>query len=594
MLGVKIKKGVLSKTFYITFFVYVLTAFTSVIGFLIDGAIIGQYLGVNSIAAYGIISPLVSMFALIGIVLSAGSRSRFTRLIGEGETKKAVGIFSLSLLLSLLIALFIMIITIIFANPISKMLGASGNAANILPEAASYLIGVAIGLPAMNAVRTLNIYMTVDGNQKLSVISTVAMTVTNIILDLVVIFVIHGNMLGMGLTTSISYYVAFLILLLHFKRKNRLLNFSFKSINFKESFGIVKTGLPMGICYVGSTIRSILMNNMLAIVASSGAVAAYAVQRSADDFLNPVTIGIADTVALMAGILLGEHDKPQMKKLLKNSVSATFIFTLGISIIAFFLAPLFASIYIKNNPEALSFSIRAVRCYAIGMPFYGLNLIYMNYLQGIGKSKISSILGFVFECGLLVTISFIMLPMFKQEAIWLSFPVTQILTLLICGIITLINKLKDSNKKIKVWDKALLLPDDFDVDEKDRIDISINSEEEVMDLSKAAWNFCTEHGCDDKRRYIISLAIEELGTNIIKYGFRGSKKYSIDLRIIKKDNDYIVRIRDNCPLFDPKKQLELYSKEDLIHHTGIRMAFSLAKEVNYVSALNLNSLLIKI
>lgn len=88
MLEEKNEKGVLSKTFYITFFVYVLTAFTSVIGFLIDGAIIGQHLGVDSIAAYGIISPLVSMFALIGIVLSAGSRSRFTRLIGEGDIIK--------------------------------------------------------------------------------------------------------------------------------------------------------------------------------------------------------------------------------------------------------------------------------------------------------------------------------------------------------------------------------------------------------------------------------------------------------------------------------------------------------------------------
>ena len=46
----------------------------------------------------------------------------------------------------------------------------------------------------------------------------------------------------------------------------------------------------MGVCYIGSTIKSILLNNMLAIVATSGAVAAYSVQRSADDLLNPITI----------------------------------------------------------------------------------------------------------------------------------------------------------------------------------------------------------------------------------------------------------------------------------------------------------------
>ena len=33
-------------------------------------------------------------------------------------------------------------------------------------------------------------------------------------------------------------------------------------------------------------------------------------------------------------------------------------------------------------------SVTAVRCYAIGMPMYGLNVIYQVYLQGIEKSKL--------------------------------------------------------------------------------------------------------------------------------------------------------------------------------------------------------------
>ena len=70
------------------------------IGNVIDGVIIGRCLGVDSMAAFGIISPLMVAFALFGTIIATGSRNFFTRLVGEGKIKDAQGIFSLSLLFS--------------------------------------------------------------------------------------------------------------------------------------------------------------------------------------------------------------------------------------------------------------------------------------------------------------------------------------------------------------------------------------------------------------------------------------------------------------------------------------------------------------
>ncbi len=63
----------------------------SAIGTMVDGVIIGQYLGVDSIAAFGIVSPLMIAFALGGAIVSAGARNRFTRLVGCGEVRRAQG-----------------------------------------------------------------------------------------------------------------------------------------------------------------------------------------------------------------------------------------------------------------------------------------------------------------------------------------------------------------------------------------------------------------------------------------------------------------------------------------------------------------------
>lgn len=586
--------NIIRDTFYSTLFVFVVSSLTTSIGSLIDGVIIGQCLGVDSITAFGIISPLMFVFALIGSIVSSGSRNRFTRIMGEGKIEKARGVFSLACILSVGMAILLMLIVLCFSKPISEMLGARGNAAYILPKAQAYLIGIAIGLPAMNAVRTLSAYMTIDSDKKLTIISTFVMTIANILMDLFVAFVIHGDTLEMGITTSLGYYIAFGVLLLHFRKKDIMLKFSFKNIQWKESFRIIKTGLPVGVCRISNTIRSAIMNNLLAITASAGAVAAYTVHRSADGFLNPITIGMADTVALISGVLLGEQNRPKMKTLLFSSVQATIIITVGISILAFFLAPVFAGLYIKDDPIALEYAIRAVRCYAIGMPFYGLNLIYQNYLQGIGKSVLSSISGFLLEGALLVLSAVIMLPMFKQEAIWLAFPVTQVLMFAYFGIVIFVENRRMKNYKLDLWNRVILLPKTFDVPDEDRLDTTVYNLDEVMNLKEKAWDFCTEKGCDNRRRYVIALCVEELARNVVQHGFKENKKNCIDLRIIKKDENYILRIRDNCVLFNPKKELQLINNEDLTYHMGLRLAFETAEDIQYTSLLKLNNLIIKV
>ncbi len=111
--------------------------------------------------------------------------------------------------------------------------------------------------------------------------------------------------------------------------------------------------------------------------------------------------------------------------------------------------------------------------------------------------------------------------------------------------------------------RILLQPDSFDVSEEDVLDITVTSMDEVVALSRAVWDFCDAHGCDPRRRFLLSLAVEEMAGNVIEHGFSQDRKHhSIDLRVISKGDDFILRIRDDCLIFDPVKQLELFSDDD--------------------------------
>lgn len=55
-----------------------------------------------------------------------------------------------------------------------------------------------------------------------------------------------------------------------------------------------------------------------------------------------------------------------------------------------------------------------------------------------------------------------------------------------------------------------------------------------------------------------------------------------------------MRIRDNCPEFDPKKRLEQFSGDDPAANVGIKLIARLADEMTYHNTAGINTVMIKL
>ena len=82
--------------------------------------------------------------------------------------------------------------------------------------------------------------------------------------------------------------------------------------------------------------------------------------------------------------------------------------------------------------------------------------------------------------------------------------------------------------------------------------------------------------------------------NTIQHGIKEGKKGSIDLRLIYRDGSQVIRFRDNGVPFDPADWLRRNHPEDPVSGAGLRIIVGLAKEVEYLPAMGLNNLMIKI
>ena len=81
----------------------------------------------------------------------------------------------------------------------------------------------------------------------------------------------------------------------------------------------------------------------------------------------------------------------------------------------------------------------------------------------------------------------------------------------------------------------------------------------------------------------------------MEHGFtKDTEKHSIDIRVVHKNNDIILRIKDNCRAFNPLERTTILQTDEITKNVGIRLVNKIAKEMNYQSLLGLNVLTIKI
>ena len=82
---------------------------------------------------------------------------------------------------------------------------------------------------------------------------------------------------------------------------------------------------------------------------------------------------------------------------------------------------------------------------------------------------------------------------------------------------------------------------------------------------------------------------------LIEHGFpKDRRRHSVDLRIVFKNGDIMIRFKDDCKPFDPQERQLIMTPEDPAKNIGLRIVFRIAKEHSYQNLLGLNVLTVKL
>ena len=137
--------AVIERMFSTAMLGFVASNLTAAIGPVVDGIIVGTNYGVDEVAAIGLTSfLLVGYRTVTASIISKGAHVIASGRLGAGDREGADRIFALSVLLSLLVAVTLALVSIIFPQQIAVLIGARKGLEHLVKPTADYLKGKAV------------------------------------------------------------------------------------------------------------------------------------------------------------------------------------------------------------------------------------------------------------------------------------------------------------------------------------------------------------------------------------------------------------------------------------------------------------------
>lgn len=584
----KQSKGIISRAFKAMLLVQLMTMLTGIVGSVVDGAVTGRFLGENAMAAFGFTTPVTLAAAIAASILSTGTSLLCSKSVGEGRLERTRYLFSVCCTGTVILAALITAGILFFAAPLAALAGAKGD---MISLAADYIRGYGIACPAILLVSVLLPILQMDGEMNRIVLAAMVMTLGDIAADLLNVLVFHGGMLGMALATAISYYLAFLVLLPHFLRRDAIFVRPGLTLDKAVLGAMFTRGIPAAASQIGRLLLTFILNRFLYALGGDPVVAAHAVILSLGNLCMVPGSALGSATEILTGVLSGEEDRSGLVQMMRTALRYNLLLN-GAAMLMFLAgaSPLVGMFY-QGNVQMLQTAVTGARLYALSMLFYGANLIFRSYCQGFGHLRIAYIQTTLDSFAAPLAAALLLGLCFGVPMFWLGFAAGY--ALVTAGMVLFF---KRSNPGVKGVESILLFPESFCQDIEDQLEISISQRDvsRAVDASIQAAAFAKRNKASRRTSYLIGLAVEEAVSNILEYGFADGKSHEVNIRILSKREEYIIRVRDDCALFDPGCYLKQFSDQDVTANIGLRILYGTAADITYLNALKLNNLIIKL
>ena len=557
---------------------------------IVDGLFASNAIGPDAMSAIGLYTPMTHFLYALSIMMVGGSQLLYGSYLAE-KPDSVHSVFSVDLVVSFVVSALTSLAMILgVVTHLTDMAVSDAVQRSMFNR---YLIGQSVGIPALVLGQQLFSFLSLENQTKRTMTAGIICFVTNAAADALLTVVFPLGTLGLGLASSISVWLFFGFQALYFISGKSHLKFSIKSCRWKDAPRIAVRGYSGALSRFVEMFRCLIVNVLIMKFVGNAGLSSFSASNSFLGVIWSIPFGMIAVQRMLMSISVGEEDRESLKDTMRVILRIgvpIMIVVAGLIIAA--AVPLTRMFYRDPSDPIYDMTVMGFRMLPICMPLAVVSLSFACYAQAAQKKLMSIVLPIIDGFAGVSLTSLFLIPLMKMNGLYLA----NILNGIICILVIILFAYLEKKRFPSSIDDLMMIPDDFGPSELDRIDISVRGMEDVENVSTQVEGFGTMRGIDHRRALFASVALEEMAGNIVEHGFTKDKrpKHIIDIRVIHRGDDVILRMRDDCLPFDPSKRELLLEPEDKAHNVGIRLVYKISKKVEYQNLLGCNVLTVTI
>lgn len=386
-----------------------------------DTMMVGQFLGVNSLAAMGASTSLANLVIGLASGIAMGTSIMIAQYYGArdeaGMKKATAGCIRLCLISAILMT----VVSLLCRRGALSLLNTPDS---ILSIADGYLVILCAGLPVTMLYNMLASILRAVGDSKTPLYFLIIASITNVVLDYVFIAIFHWGINGAGYATVIAQALSVVLCFLYMKKKYPMFMVT------KEDFQMdrevyhrqITMGISMGLMNSIVSLGSVILQSAVNALGEVTIAAHTAARKIVEMFMQPlISIAIADTTFVSQNMGAGKYHR--IREGMIRSVLISFVWVLIVIGISYTCIDVCIELLVPaDQQEVIQLASFYTRIMCLFYFALAVLFIYRNGLQGLGNGRIP-IISSCIEMAVKILATFLLIPYTGYLGVTLAEPI---------------------------------------------------------------------------------------------------------------------------------------------------------------------------
>jgi len=406
---------------------------TSALYNLVDAYFVGQ-LGKSQMGAVSLVFPLGVVILGIGLLFGSGASSYLARLLGDKRYDDASRCASTALFTSLGIGALLVILMLLFLDPILNLLGSTDT---IYPYAKEYGTLFILGLMFNIFNITMNNIISAEGATRVSMFALLSGGVVNMILDPIFINVAAFGVRGAAIATLLSRCVTTTFFAVYLLKGMSVFSFRFKNMSPTKALylEVLKIGIPMLVFQLLISV-SLSITNSLAGNYGDAAVASLGVVTRIMSLGSMAVFGFMKGYQPFVGYNYGANHFSRVKESTRKVLLWSTIFCALSAIVLIAFSGDILAAFSKNDPSVVAIGSRTLILNAGIFIGFGFQAVYSTYFLALGMAKEGALISIGRQGAFFIPIVFFCSAIFGLNGIIAAQPLADLCSFILVVILS--------------------------------------------------------------------------------------------------------------------------------------------------------------